>query len=165
MQIDLLDGCHHIIGWNWCIIIIICIGTLHIFFAYIAYFNVCRNVDWGSLFFLLQESSSSGSGSCSSQDTDISLPGALISSNADPSKGIYNRLFMHWPHLVSMKQKKKLTVPRFRFYVNICQQYEPLPLQSLMQTGFRPHFRLKHWSLLSLSLWRTTSSATIWTAT
>ncbi|XP_056276822.1 receptor-interacting serine/threonine-protein kinase 2-like [Pseudoliparis swirei] len=32
------------------------------------------------------ESSSSGSGSCSSQDTDISLPGALTSSNADPSK-------------------------------------------------------------------------------
>ncbi|XP_041659221.1 receptor-interacting serine/threonine-protein kinase 2-like isoform X2 [Cheilinus undulatus] len=33
-----------------------------------------------------QESSTSGSGSCSSQDTDISLPGALTSSNAPPSK-------------------------------------------------------------------------------
>uniref|UniRef100_A0A8C9XMI8 Receptor-interacting serine/threonine-protein kinase 2 n=1 Tax=Sander lucioperca TaxID=283035 RepID=A0A8C9XMI8_SANLU len=33
-----------------------------------------------------KESSTSGSGSCSSQDTDISLPGALISSNAAPSK-------------------------------------------------------------------------------
>ncbi|XP_049889510.1 receptor-interacting serine/threonine-protein kinase 2-like [Epinephelus moara] len=32
------------------------------------------------------ESSTSGSGSCSSQDTDISLPGALSSSNAEPSK-------------------------------------------------------------------------------
>ncbi|XP_034559581.1 receptor-interacting serine/threonine-protein kinase 2-like isoform X2 [Notolabrus celidotus] len=32
------------------------------------------------------ESSTSGSGSCSSQDTDISLPGALTSSNAPPSK-------------------------------------------------------------------------------
>ncbi|XP_040910582.1 receptor-interacting serine/threonine-protein kinase 2-like isoform X2 [Toxotes jaculatrix] len=31
--------------------------------------------------------SGSGSGSCSSQDTDISLPGALTSSNAAPSKG------------------------------------------------------------------------------
>ncbi|KAM7401008.1 hypothetical protein PAMA_005284 [Pampus argenteus] len=33
-----------------------------------------------------QESSSSGSGSCSSQDTEISLPGVLTSSNAPPSK-------------------------------------------------------------------------------
>lgn len=32
------------------------------------------------------ESSNSGSGSCSSQDTDISLPGALTSSNAPPSR-------------------------------------------------------------------------------
>ncbi|XP_042353626.1 receptor-interacting serine/threonine-protein kinase 2-like isoform X2 [Plectropomus leopardus] len=32
------------------------------------------------------ESSTSGSGSCSSQDTDISLPGVLTSSNAAPSK-------------------------------------------------------------------------------
>ncbi|XP_060900131.1 receptor-interacting serine/threonine-protein kinase 2-like isoform X2 [Labrus mixtus] len=32
------------------------------------------------------ESSTSGSGSCSSQDTDISIPGALTSSNAPPSK-------------------------------------------------------------------------------
>ncbi|XP_018532737.1 receptor-interacting serine/threonine-protein kinase 2 isoform X2 [Lates calcarifer] len=31
--------------------------------------------------------SGSGSGSCSSQDTDISLPGVLTSSNAAPSKG------------------------------------------------------------------------------
>ncbi|XP_030259800.1 receptor-interacting serine/threonine-protein kinase 2 isoform X2 [Sparus aurata] len=35
---------------------------------------------------LWPESSTSGSGSCSSQDTDISLPGDLISSNAAPSK-------------------------------------------------------------------------------
>ncbi|KAM9350126.1 receptor-interacting serine/threonine-protein kinase 2 [Symphorus nematophorus] len=32
------------------------------------------------------ESSTSGSGSCSSQDTDISLPGALTSTNTAPSK-------------------------------------------------------------------------------
>ncbi|XP_073347947.1 receptor-interacting serine/threonine-protein kinase 2-like isoform X2 [Pagrus major] len=35
---------------------------------------------------LWPESSTSGSGSCSSQDTDISLPGDLISSNVAPSK-------------------------------------------------------------------------------
>ncbi|XP_076601237.1 receptor-interacting serine/threonine-protein kinase 2 isoform X1 [Chaetodon auriga] len=35
---------------------------------------------------LWPESSTSGSGSCSSQDTDISLPGALTSSNVAPSK-------------------------------------------------------------------------------
>lgn len=48
-----------------------------------------------SLYVLPQESptsgSGSGSGSCSSQDTDISLPGALNSSNTAPSKGNYNR--------------------------------------------------------------------------
>lgn len=44
-----------------------------------------------SLYVLPQESSTSGSCSCSSHDTDISLPGALNSSNTAPSNGNYNR--------------------------------------------------------------------------
>ncbi|XP_035026267.1 receptor-interacting serine/threonine-protein kinase 2 isoform X3 [Hippoglossus stenolepis] len=47
---------------------------------------VCeKRSDEGSLS-TLKESSTSGSGSCSSQDTDISLPGALISSSTAESK-------------------------------------------------------------------------------
>ncbi|XP_041805060.1 receptor-interacting serine/threonine-protein kinase 2-like isoform X2 [Chelmon rostratus] len=55
--------------------------------------SVCeKSIEKGSLNMLKErpnpwlESSTSGSGSCSSQDTDISLPGALTSSNVAPSK-------------------------------------------------------------------------------
>lgn len=42
------------------------------------------------------ETSTSGSGSCSSQETEISLPGALTSSNAAPSKeGLPSSLIAH----------------------------------------------------------------------
>nr|XP_046216354.1 receptor-interacting serine/threonine-protein kinase 2-like [Oncorhynchus gorbuscha] len=47
-------------------------------------------------------SSTSGSGSCSSQDTDISQPSSLTSTNAPPSKEVSPSLFM--PHTLEPPQ-------------------------------------------------------------
>ncbi len=72
---------------------------------------------------LPQESSTSGSGSCSSQDTDMSVPGVLTSSNATPSKGNYNRtdisLVTEWvATLLQAGALSKLRPPRMN--VEIC---------------------------------------------
>lgn len=58
----------------------------------------CMNINETSLFPLSQEATPSGSGSCSSQDTDISLPGALSSSNAASAKRNDTNTFTKYHH-------------------------------------------------------------------
>uniref|UniRef100_G3PU65 Receptor-interacting serine/threonine-protein kinase 2 n=1 Tax=Gasterosteus aculeatus TaxID=69293 RepID=G3PU65_GASAC len=80
--------------------------------------------------FLQQERS--GSDSCSSQDTDISLPGPLTnSSNAAPSNGIYNGTGMLCNGLYfSYKTKKKAHPVSSTYLCTIqCQREYSLPLR------------------------------------
>lgn len=65
---------------------------MFIFLFYYYYFMYIF-LEWNShcVYDLQQESSASGSGSCSSQDTDMSLPGDLMSMNGTHSKRKYSR--------------------------------------------------------------------------